>query len=82
MGDRRAEVFVLRVAAVGTGDGAGWHGRVEHVRSGSATTFRSLDEMGAFIASCTPRMPSGIAASVIQESEIWSNESLNEGAAD
>jgi hypothetical protein len=67
MGDRRAEVFVLRIAAIGTENGTGWHGRVEHVRSGTATTFHSLDEMGTFIASCTPPMLDGKAASTTGE---------------
>jgi hypothetical protein len=78
MGDRRAEVFVLRIAAVGTGDGAGWHGRVEHVHSGAATIFHSLDEMGAFIAACTPRMLDGVAASTTDQASACLSEKDNE----
>ena len=50
MGDRRAEVFVLRLANSDTEPAGGWHGRIEHVSSGRAATFGSLRELVTFVA--------------------------------
>jgi hypothetical protein len=42
--------FVVQFRVSPTGEPSGWKGRVEHVVSGQATRFRSVEELLAFMS--------------------------------
>ncbi len=49
--------FVVQFRAQPTGTPLGWEGRVEHVVSGQATHFQSLEELWAFISRVLAGVP-------------------------